>query len=160
MRRSTRSAAPARSAWWCEPRWTRSAATVPRCSRGPEPTSPRAGRFGGPSRGPENIARDRGPPRLRRGGSSAGGFGGPSRGPEPSRVIETRHGSAEAGRAFGGFGGPSRGPPFNQSIENDPAVHVERLPGDVARAGGGEEDVERGDVLGIVGASEGNTGVA
>src|SRR5262245_8541565 len=102
MRRSTRSAAPARSAWWCGPRWTRSAATVPRCSRGPEPTSPRAG----------------------------------------------------------GFGGPSRGPPFNQSIENDPAVHVERLPGDVARAGGGEEDGERGDVLGIVGASEGNTGVA
>src|SRR5215475_1532657 len=37
-----------------------------------------------------------------------------------------------------------------RSVEDDTAVDVERLPGDIAGAGRGQEHRERGDVLGLV----------
>src|ERR671918_1606102 len=46
------------------------------------------------------------------------------------------------------------------SVENHAAVDVEGLAGDVARAGGGQEDREGGDILGVVGPAERNAGVA
>src|SRR5205809_7377711 len=46
------------------------------------------------------------------------------------------------------------------SVENDPAVDVERLPGDVARSRRRQEDGERGDVLGVVGPAERDAGVS
>src|SRR5881397_3246550 len=45
------------------------------------------------------------------------------------------------------------------SVEDDPAVDVERLPGDVSRPRRRQEDGERGDVLGVVGPPERNAGV-
>src|SRR5262245_52388368 len=50
--------------------------------------------------------------------------------------------------------------PAMGSVEDDPAVHVEGLPGDVPRTRRGQEHRERGDVLGVVGPTQGNGGVA
>src|SRR5881397_2937397 len=46
--------------------------------------------------------------------------------------------------------------PSRRSVEDDPAVDVERLPGDVAGAGRGEEHRQRRDVLGLVRTPERN----
>src|SRR5713101_5912894 len=49
---------------------------------------------------------------------------------------------------------------FVWSVEDDAAVDVEGLAGDVARARRRQEDGERGDVLGIVGTAERDGGIA